>query len=104
MSNLPMLNMPHFLTLTCREHMRQCQFEAKGLMILKNECHSKNMYNNHIEQITQIINPRIDKQDISVPIHGFHVCEYYTCKTFFRECQKNAGVINLYCLFAVLLY
>ena len=85
-NQVPFLFEPHEFTLTCREMKHRCVHNAKGLMILKNECYKS-----------------LDKQDIQKHLWGkhkqpskhkytgYHVCKYYTCRTFADECKLNAG-------------
>lgn len=84
-NQVPFLFEPHEFTLTCREMKHRCVHNAKGLMILKNECYKS-----------------LDKQDIQHHWRkhkppskhrytGYHICKYYTCRTFADECKLRAG-------------
>ena len=54
---------PHQFSLNCYELQHECEHNAKGLIILKNEC-------------TQ---------------NSKHHCEYYTCRHWATQCKENAN-------------
>eukprot|EP00483_Globobulimina_turgida_P005462 UN05472 len=81
---VPFLFEPHEFTLSCRELKHRCIHQAKGLMILKNECY-KSRSN---EDIQQDLWKR--KKRSKHVLTGYHICKYYTCRTFAEECKLNA--------------
>jgi len=81
----PFLFDPHEFTLTCRELQHRCVHQAKGLMILKNECYKSPTQ----EDIQHIITKKEGKKSKHL-YTAYHVCKYYTCRTFAEECKLNA--------------
>ena len=85
LERVPFLFEAHEFTLSCREMIHRCNHEAKGLIILKNECH-KSPTNEDIQK-------HVFRDDIKRVPHkmtGVHICKYYTCRTFAEECRTNA--------------
>eukprot|EP01083_Nonionella_stella_P084402 233633_1 len=83
-SRIPFLFEPHEFTLSCRELNHRCIHEAKGLMVLKNECY-RSLDN---EDIQHHLWKRRNKSKHLLT--GYHLCQYYTCRTFAEECKLHA--------------
>eukprot|EP01084_Bolivina_argentea_P299261 515820_1 len=81
---IPFLFEPHEFTLSCRELKHRCVHQAKGLMILKNECYKSPTK----EDIQHHLWKRRKKSKHLFT--GYHICKYYTCRTFAEECKLNA--------------
>ncbi len=80
----------HLFRSNCIELLRKCEHEARGLMIMENECYKTSDHRNIRKELFPET-PHGDK-----PLRALHNCKYYTCRTFMNECIRNAKVLRLF--------